>query len=301
MLNKKRIKFKTHFNSSSFLILLYDILNENIYQKIIHWDSEGTILIISNINKLCEIILPKYFKHNKYSSFIRQLNKNGFHKIKVKSINEERFVNNKINIKTTKKEIIEIINENRKNNTLNKYNNNNINSNKINPIFTLDSQNFILKYLFEKNEKNSKDILELKKEVLELNKENLLIDNIMETFNNNLNGHNIILSKIINHKNKGTNINKKNKYKKSKNLNELFKKYLYHLTILSPYVSIKNNNTISKNQKISNKFNNIDIDINNEFTSEELLSQNYDIRSFDFNSFNMNIFNSLFNSETDLK
>ena len=64
MLSKKRNKSKALINSKSFLFLLYDILNESLYQNIIHWDSKGTTLIISDINKLCEIVLPKYFKHN---------------------------------------------------------------------------------------------------------------------------------------------------------------------------------------------------------------------------------------------
>ena len=66
MLSKKRNKSKALINSKSFLFLLYDILNESLYQNIIHWDSKGTTLIISDINKLCEIVLTKYFKHNKY-------------------------------------------------------------------------------------------------------------------------------------------------------------------------------------------------------------------------------------------
>ena len=99
-----------------FLLRLYEILNEKENQEIIHWNSEGNGLIIENINMLSFIILPKYYSHNNYSSFVRQLNIYKFHKTKSKiisvceelnkknNLNQKMDINNKEKVKINNKE-----------------------------------------------------------------------------------------------------------------------------------------------------------------------------------------------------
>lgn len=44
------------------------------------WGENGDTLVISDINMFSDKVLPVYFNHNNYSSFIRQLNMYGFRK-----------------------------------------------------------------------------------------------------------------------------------------------------------------------------------------------------------------------------
>ena len=64
-----------------FLETLFKIISNKKNNKIIHWNDDGTRVIISDSMKFSKKILPKYFKHDNYSSFIRQLNLYGFSKI----------------------------------------------------------------------------------------------------------------------------------------------------------------------------------------------------------------------------
>jgi hypothetical protein len=49
---------------------------------VISWTSSGDSFNIKNITKFTEEVLPRYFKHSNFSSFIRQLNMYGFRKIR---------------------------------------------------------------------------------------------------------------------------------------------------------------------------------------------------------------------------
>lgn len=49
--------------------------------KTITWDVAEKGIRILNQQKLEEILLPKYFRHHKLSSFVRQLNMYDFHKV----------------------------------------------------------------------------------------------------------------------------------------------------------------------------------------------------------------------------
>ncbi|KAI3967643.1 hypothetical protein MKW92_040376 [Papaver armeniacum] len=49
--------------------------------KIVSWNSTGTGFVVWSPQEFSELLLPKYFKHKNFSSFIRQLNTYGFKKI----------------------------------------------------------------------------------------------------------------------------------------------------------------------------------------------------------------------------
>ncbi|KAK6917546.1 Heat shock factor (HSF)-type, DNA-binding [Dillenia turbinata] len=66
-----------------FLSKTYDLLEEGEAEgqgRYASWNSDGTGFIVWTPPEFSEILLPKYFKHNNFSSFIRQLNTYGFKK-----------------------------------------------------------------------------------------------------------------------------------------------------------------------------------------------------------------------------
>lgn len=71
---------RTGTNANSFLVKIYDILNNRTYQNIIKWINQGKAFEILNLPTFMNEILPTYFKHKNLSSFIRQLNMYDFHK-----------------------------------------------------------------------------------------------------------------------------------------------------------------------------------------------------------------------------
>ena len=105
MLGKKR-KSMNDSKSDKFLLKLYEILNDEQYNKIIHWSQNGSYIVISNVYSLTKKILPIFFNHQNYSSFVRQLNMYNFHKIRTNpDKNEQYFIHESLNKNKSLKEI----------------------------------------------------------------------------------------------------------------------------------------------------------------------------------------------------
>ena len=67
---------------TSFLQKTYDILENPDLTSIISWNEAGTVFLVKNVTDFCDEVLPVYFKHNNYASFVRQLNMYDFHKVR---------------------------------------------------------------------------------------------------------------------------------------------------------------------------------------------------------------------------
>lgn len=67
---------------TTFLQKTFSILDNPDLHRIICWNDSGTSFLVKNVTELCEDVLPVYFKHSNYASFVRQLNMYDFHKVR---------------------------------------------------------------------------------------------------------------------------------------------------------------------------------------------------------------------------
>ncbi|CAI9110168.1 OLC1v1010147C1 [Oldenlandia corymbosa var. corymbosa] len=64
-----------------FLTKTYQLVDDPGSDDIISWNESGTTFVVWKTAEFAKDLLPNYFKHNNFSSFVRQLNTYGFRKI----------------------------------------------------------------------------------------------------------------------------------------------------------------------------------------------------------------------------
>ncbi|GAA0176443.1 winged helix/forkhead transcription factor [Lithospermum erythrorhizon] len=64
-----------------FLTKTYQLVDDQSVNDLISWNEDGTAFIVWRPAEFARDLLPKYFKHNNFSSFVRQLNTYGFRKV----------------------------------------------------------------------------------------------------------------------------------------------------------------------------------------------------------------------------
>ncbi|EEQ39290.1 HSF-type DNA-binding family protein [Clavispora lusitaniae] len=75
--------------SNDFVKKLFTMLSEDRYYDVVRWTAGGNSFVVLNTNEFTKEILPRHFKHSNFASFVRQLNKYDFHKVKI-STEEKR-------------------------------------------------------------------------------------------------------------------------------------------------------------------------------------------------------------------
>ncbi|KAI3452024.1 hypothetical protein Pfo_008689 [Paulownia fortunei] len=63
-----------------FLTKTYHLVDDPTTDDVISWNEAGTTFVVWKTAEFAKDLLPNYFKHNNFSSFVRQLNTYGFRK-----------------------------------------------------------------------------------------------------------------------------------------------------------------------------------------------------------------------------
>ncbi|KAG0457557.1 hypothetical protein HPP92_022405 [Vanilla planifolia] len=74
-LSKQRRK-----NPAPFVSKTYDLVEGSDVPHLVSWSQEGTSFVVWSPRDFARIVLPRFFRHCKFSSFVRQLNIYGFRK-----------------------------------------------------------------------------------------------------------------------------------------------------------------------------------------------------------------------------
>ena len=58
------------------------MLEDPQFAHVVTWGPQGDCFVVKDVTEFTKSILPRMFKHSNFASFVRQLNKYDFHKLK---------------------------------------------------------------------------------------------------------------------------------------------------------------------------------------------------------------------------
>ena len=62
------------------------MLEDTSWSHVVSWGPHGDCFVVKDMNEFTKSILPRMFKHSNFASFVRQLNKYDFHKVRVPAL-----------------------------------------------------------------------------------------------------------------------------------------------------------------------------------------------------------------------
>ncbi|KAI7863955.1 hypothetical protein BDF14DRAFT_1690006, partial [Spinellus fusiger] len=65
----------------AFLNKLYNMVEDSATNELIRWASDGASFTVERHEEFAKCVLPRFYKHNTFASFVRQLNMYDFHKV----------------------------------------------------------------------------------------------------------------------------------------------------------------------------------------------------------------------------
>lgn len=76
------LRIETHRSvPAPFLIKTYQLVDDPATDHIVSWNEDQTTFVVWRPPEFARDVLPSFFKHNNFSSFVRQLNTYGFRKV----------------------------------------------------------------------------------------------------------------------------------------------------------------------------------------------------------------------------
>lgn len=78
---KRRKENNGHKTRPQFVMKIWSMVNDPANHEYIRWNDNGKTFQVFHREEFMKLILPKYFKHNNFASFVRQLNMYGWHKV----------------------------------------------------------------------------------------------------------------------------------------------------------------------------------------------------------------------------
>ncbi|KAH6887317.1 HSF-type DNA-binding-domain-containing protein [Coprinopsis sp. MPI-PUGE-AT-0042] len=69
-------------STSDFVKKLYNILDDPAVQAVVSWGPKGDYFVVKDVYEFTKTILPRLYNHSNFASFVRQLNKYDFHKVR---------------------------------------------------------------------------------------------------------------------------------------------------------------------------------------------------------------------------
>lgn len=77
----KKIASQQPNKRPAFVVKLWQMMNDPSNSKYIRWVDPGDVIQVFDREQFMKDVLPKYFKHNNFASFVRQLNMYGWRKV----------------------------------------------------------------------------------------------------------------------------------------------------------------------------------------------------------------------------